>query len=108
MKTIFLLSIYLCGLCSIALAQKTPAIALDTIKEFYADSSLSRLYTVQKGSPVREGIAYSYHPNGKLAIEAPYKNGKLDGVFKSYYDNGKLWHELVQERKRVLWTCWKE
>ena len=94
MKTFFLLCISLCGLSSMALAQKTPAVTLDTIREFYADSSLSRIYTVQKGSEIREGVSLSYHPNGKLAIQAPYKNGKLDGVFKSYFENGKLWQTI--------------
>ena len=86
--------ISLCGLCSVALAQKSPAVALDTIREFYADSTLSRLYTVQKGTDIREGLSLSYHPDGKVAIEAPYKNGKLDGVFKSYFANGKLWQTI--------------
>ena len=86
--------ISLCGLGSVALAQKSPAVALDTIREFYADSTLSRLYTVQKGTDIREGLSLSYHPDGKVAIEAPYKNGKLDGVFKSYFANGKLWQTI--------------
>ena len=94
MKKVFLLCISLCGLCSVALAQKSPAVALDTIREFYADSTLSRLYTVQKGTDIREGLSLSYHPDGKVAIEAPYKNGKLDGVFKSYFANGKLWQTI--------------
>ena len=94
MKTFFSLSICLCGFCPIALAQKSPAVVLDTIKEFYPDSTLSRLYTVQKGTDIREGVSLSYHPNGKLAIEAPYKAGKLDGVFRSYYVNGKLWQTV--------------
>ena len=94
MKKVFSLCISLCGLWSFAFAQKMPTVALDTIREFYADSSLSRLYTVQKGTDIREGVAYSYHPDGKVAIEAPYKNGKLDGVFKSYYDNGKVWQTI--------------
>ena len=88
MKKVFLLCISLCVLCSVAVAQNSPAVTLDTIREFYADSTLSRLYTVQGGTDIREGIAYSYHPNGKVAVEAPYKNGKLDGVFKSYFENG--------------------
>ena len=94
MKRVFLLCISLCGLCSLALAQNSAPLALDTIKEFYADKSLSRIYTVQKGTDVREGVAISYHPNGKIAVEAPYKNGKLDGVFRSYFDNGKVWQTI--------------
>ena len=94
MKKVISLCISLCGLCSLALAQNSPAIALDTIKEFYAEGTLSRLYAVQKGTTIREGIAYSYHPNGKVAIDAPYKNGKLDGVFRSYFENGKVWQTI--------------
>ena len=51
-------------------------------------------HQLQKGTDIREGVSTSYHPNGKVAIEAPYKNGKLDGVFKSYYENGHLWQTI--------------
>ena len=64
---------------------------LDTVRETFADGTPSRMYTLQKGTDIREGVAVSYHPNGNVAIEAPYKNGKLEGVYKSYYENGKPW-----------------
>ncbi|WP_173382280.1 MULTISPECIES: toxin-antitoxin system YwqK family antitoxin [unclassified Fibrobacter] len=67
---------------------------LDTVRETFADGALSRIYTLQKGTDIREGLSVSYHPNGKIAIEAPYKNGKLDGVFRSYYENGHLWQTI--------------
>ncbi|WP_405338171.1 toxin-antitoxin system YwqK family antitoxin [Fibrobacter sp.] len=88
MKTLISLSM-LCISCCFA-----QTAVLDTIKEFYADNTPSRIYTVQKGSDIREGVAFSYHPNGKIAIEAPYKNGKLDGVFRSYFENGKVWQTI--------------
>ena len=68
--------------------------ALDTIRENFPDGSVSRVYTVQRGTDIREGVAVSYHPNGKVAIEAPYKGGKLDGVYRSYYENGKPWQTI--------------
>jgi len=68
--------------------------ALDTIRETYPDGTLSRTYSVQHGTTIRQGTAYSYHPNGKLAIEAPYTDGKLDGVFRSYFENGNLWQTI--------------
>lgn len=81
-----------------AVPQKEPApanvAALDTIRETFADGSLSRIYTLQKGTDIREGVSLSYHPNGKVAVEAPYKNGKLDGVFKSFYENGNPWQTI--------------
>lgn len=67
---------------------------LDTIRTTYPDGSLARVYTVKAGTDVREGLSVSYHPNGKVAVEAPYKNGKLDGVFKSYFENGKTWQTI--------------
>ena len=79
------------GASPLEAAPDAPQTALDTIKETFTNGKIARLYTVQAGTTVREGTSYSYHPNGKLAIEAPYKNGKLDGEFRSYYENGKLW-----------------
>lgn len=77
------------------LAGATAAFAqLDTIRETYPDGSISRIYTVQQGTNVREGTSYSYHPNGQLAVEAPYINGKLDGVFRSYFESGKVWQTI--------------
>ena len=64
--------------------------ALDTVKTTYDDGQVSRVYTVLKGMDVREGMSLTYHPNGKLAVEAPYKNGKLDGVFRSYDEKGNV------------------
>ena len=75
-------------------APKSAGMALDTVRTTYDDGRVSRIYTVQKGTDVREGVALSYHPNGKLAVEAPYRNGKLDGVFRSFDENGKL-HETI-------------
>ena len=64
--------------------------ALDTVRTTFDDGRVARMYTVLRGTDVREGMALSYHPNGKLAIEAPYKNGKLDGVFRAFNENGTL------------------
>jgi len=32
-----------------------------------------------------------YHPNHKLFIEGSYKDGKREGEWKSWYENGNLW-----------------
>lgn len=68
----------------------TVSVALDTVKTTYDDGSVNRIYTVIKGTDVREGMSLTYHPNGKLAVEAPYKNGKLEGVFRSYDEKGNV------------------
>ena len=33
---------------------------------------------------------YRYYHNGKIKVEEPYKNGKLDGTAKAYDENGKV------------------
>ena len=71
-------------------APKTATVALDTVRSTFDDGRVARMYTVKKGTDVREGVSLSYHPNGSLAIEAPYKDGKLDGVLRAFNDNGKL------------------
>lgn len=71
-------------------APKSTEVALDTVRTMYDDGRVARVYTVKKGTDVREGVALSYHPNGKLAVEAPYRDGKLDGVLRSYDENGNL------------------
>lgn len=106
MKRFFFVYAALCGLCSLSMAQ-TPApkgavaspeaaetAVYDTIRTTYEDGTLSRVYTVLHGTETREGVSISYHPNGKVAVEAPYKAGKLDGVFRSYYANGQVWQTI--------------
>ncbi|SHM05682.1 Antitoxin component YwqK of the YwqJK toxin-antitoxin module [Fibrobacter sp. UWB7] len=79
---------------SASAAPKSNNVALDTVRTTFDDGRVARIYTVKKGTDIREGVALSYHPNGKLAVEAPYRNGKLDGVFRSFDENGKL-HETI-------------
>ncbi len=87
--------IYLFFICFLSVSPVlVRALELDTIKTYFSDRSLARVYTVLKGSDVREGLSISYHPNKKVAIEANYKAGKLEGVYKSYYENGNLWQTI--------------
>jgi len=41
------------------------------------------------------GIVKFYYPNGKLFVESPYINGKINGVSKGYHENGKLMSETI-------------
>ena len=40
-----------------------------------------------------ESWVCTYHPNGRLKGETPYKNGKREGISKFYYESGKLKEE---------------
>ncbi|MFA4851126.1 MAG: hypothetical protein WC599_01270 [Bacteroidales bacterium] len=39
----------------------------------------------------KTGIWYEYYKTGKLAAEFRYKNGILNGTYKSYHENGMIW-----------------
>lgn len=88
--TIFAAFVMLGTAISASASPKPANVALDTVRTTFDDGRVARIYTVKKGTDIREGVALSYHPNGKLAVEAPYRNGKLDGVLRSYDENGKL------------------
>lgn len=75
-------------------ASSSSSVVYDTIRSTFADGKIAREYTVLHGTEIRDGIALTYHPNGKVAIEAPYHKGKLNGVFRSYYENGKFWKTI--------------
>ena len=38
----------------------------------------------------KEGIEKSYYENGKIAAKIPYENDEINGIVKLYYENGKI------------------
>ena len=46
------------------------------------------------------GIAKDFYEDNSLKVEYPHKNGKIEGIIKSYYPNGKL--EEEQTYKNIL------
>lgn len=48
-----------------------------------------------------EGLQKEYYPNGKLKRQTNYKNGKLEGYHKVYYENGKLESEYPYKNDKL-------
>ena len=42
----------------------------------------------------KEGIYKSYWNNGQLWEEVNYIDGKMNGIYKRYHYNGQLWEEI--------------
>ena len=38
----------------------------------------------------REGLFKTYYENGRVAVEESYKHGKQEGPLRTYYENGQL------------------
>jgi TonB family protein len=52
------------------------------------------------------GVSKSWYENGKLKSELLYKNGKLNGPLKSYHKNGQLKrHDLYRANKFIEGKC---
>jgi len=50
----------------------------------------------------KEGIYNSYHENGQLCEEINYIDNKMNGIYKSYWKNGQLMIETnyIDDKKR--------
>ncbi|MEZ4909682.1 MAG: hypothetical protein R2774_02355 [Saprospiraceae bacterium] len=42
-----------------------------------------------------QGTAYVYYPDGKVKIEKPYVDNKINGILKGYYPTGALKEEVT-------------
>lgn len=49
-----------------------------------------RYQVLRKKKEVKHGFYRLYHANGKVAIDRVYVRDKVDGVEKTFYDNGQL------------------
>ncbi len=48
------------------------------------------------------GCIEKIYTNGVLAVERPYKNGKMEGINKVYYENGNLWHTIPYKNNEAV------
>ena len=61
-------------------------------REYYKNGNLEREAPFKNGK--YDGIVKWYNENGNLMREAPYKNDKAEGIAKVYFENGKLMAEM--------------
>ena len=53
------------------------------------------------GDKISGCVEKEYDSNGKIYWEAPYKNGKAEGIAKWYYENGNLWRETPYKNDKI-------
>ncbi len=90
MKRHFLLSFgiifLLIGL--ISCKEKLTGMVVNSFEDGFPQKIL--YYSIKNGDSILTKQT-EYHPNHSVFIEGSYKNGKRDGKWKSWYDNGTLW-----------------
>ena len=101
MKPFIILSFAFMGLisCNHASQNKTNALA-DTTK----------VIAPEKEKPVTDGESLTFYDNGKMKFQGFMKNGKRDGLWRSFYENGAKWSETTfdQGKKTGRTTTWYE
>jgi len=68
----------------------------DTISTVQHDTVKSeRAVPVTKDTIISEGEYIQHYKNGVTKMRGMMKNGKRDGLWKSFYDNGSPWSETT-------------
>ena len=57
----------------------------------------------------REGVWVRYYDNGQLKHKTTYKNGKINGKYVSYRKTGELWNEgtMIMNKQEGVWKSFK-
>jgi len=61
-------------------------------------------------SVIKYNIMTTFYKSGKIKAEGPYKNGMMEGEWKFYKEDGRLWQigHLKKSNKEGLWTKFDE
>ena len=60
-----------------------------TREDYYEDGNLKSIYPYNE-SGLLDGLVKQYYADGKIKVEAEYKNNVREGIYKNYYENGNL------------------
>lgn len=83
---------------------------LDTITRVLPTGTTQMIYSVRKGTQIREGFFHSFHPNGTIAVKGAYQNNKMTGIWHFWYENQKPWKtcEYVDDMEHGHCQTWNE
>ena len=78
------------------------------IKEMYNNGKVKILFYVKDGK--KDGLFTKWHENGQKREETNFKNGKLDGIGASWHENGQKSSEInfKNGKEDGLYTKWDE
>jgi len=90
----FKIKLFVCLLFYFSISVKSQN--LETVKVYYdyARTQIKEVYTVKKGSGIKQGIYQFYDEDRMLILEIPYTNNLKNGVAKFYCTAGRASLEL--------------
>ncbi len=75
--------------------------SISTERTTFPDGHLESQYTLQNGQ--RHGLARTWHSNRALESEGHYVNGKREGTFFYYHDDGTFSYQALFIRDEQVW-----
>ena len=78
--------------------------------ESYLKGNKNNPFICVEGNRAYTGVLIQLHPNGELAGEFYVKEGRRDGLQRTWYKNGQLWSEcsFSNGKKNGLYRQWYE
>ena len=71
----------------------SPIFAQDTLKTYWNNQQLKSIGVANDS--IEEGVWRYYHPDGRLMMEGKYLHGKKVGLWKAWYESGKLSRSII-------------
>ncbi len=95
---IFVLGAVSLNSCNTAQSEKR---VVSSVINTYPDGRPQTIHLVQQGASKPEVTEIHYYPSGQKKIEGHIVNGKREGLWKSFYENGDLWSvgEFTNDRR---------
>ncbi|MBA3970785.1 MAG: hypothetical protein H0X46_01325 [Bacteroidetes bacterium] len=109
MKTkVVLFSILMTGLLSCSNQNAEEAVEVKVVNAPNPDSTRFTITTDDQDSVVNNGESIQRYDNGVIRMRGMMKDGKREGLWKSWYENGTPWSETtflagVKTGKTITW-----
>ena len=105
MKSIYILSLAMLGFMACKNTSKN-----NEKTNAPKDSLKTQATTVIKEDVVTDGESITFYKSGKVKFQGMMKNGKREGLWKSYYESGVKWSETTfsEGKKNGKTTTWFE
>ena len=110
MKTkITLILMFIIGLISCSNQAEEKKVSVSKV-EPYVNHDSTRFTIVGKQDTTQNGESIIKYPNGNFKMHGMMKDGKREGLWKSFYENGLQWSETTFEAgiKNGKTTTWYE
>ena len=95
------------GLALFSCSQE-PSKTIENIKVQRDTINKNFLFTEKKDSLIQNGEYIKYYKNGVIEMQGMMKDGKREGIWKSFYEDGSPWSETIFNggKKNGKTTSW--